>query len=290
MRPPASIANRALHVVADTLLRADRAHPLNAGRDSGEAPSSDIAADLRAAVGAMKAEAFDVERGAVDYGRLRDSASYAEYRACTTALSSFDPSSLGSRAEKLAFWINLYNALIIDAVIAFGLKVSVRENLGFFRGAAYVIGGRRYSADDIEHGILRDNRRHPFPLFPLQFSADDPRRDSRIAPMDPRIHCALSCASRSCPLIATYDTDSIEQQLEVSARSFVNGGSIAIDEPRRRLVISPIFRWYSGDFGGRDGVREFVLHYLDDGATRRLLEAGSPRISYQRYDWSLNRV
>lgn len=290
MPHPSSIANRALHTVADTLLRADRPHPLNAGRGSGEAPSSDIAAELRAAIGAMKAEASEAERGAMDYGRLRESASYAEYRACTTALARFDPSSLGPRAEKLAFWINLYNALIIDAVIAFGLKDSVRENLGFFRRAAYVIGGRRYSADDIEHGILRANRRHPFPLFPLQFAADDPRRTFVVRPMDPRVHCALSCASRSCPPIATYDADALDEQLEVAARSFVNGGSVAIDEPRRRLVISPIFRWYSGDFGGREGVREFVLRYLDDGAARRLLEAGSPRISYQRYDWSLNRV
>ncbi len=284
-----SIANRVLQAVADTLLRADRAHPLNAGRDSHGTAAPDIAAELRSAIGAMKAEAFDTERGTVDYGRLREGASYAEYRACTTGLIALDPSSLVSREEKLAFWINLYNALVIDAVIAFGLKESVRENLGFFRRAAYVIGGLRYSADDIEHGILRENRRHPLPLFPLQFATDDPRRAIAIRPMDVRVHCALSCASRSCPAVSAFDAGSLDQQLDTAARSFVNGGAVTVSEANG-VVISPIFRWYKGDFGGREGVREFLLRHLDDGPARELLSARSPRISYQRYDWSLNRL
>lgn len=284
-----SFANRFLQAVADALLRADRAHPLNAGREPPDAPPHDIAAELRSAIGAMKAEAFDKERRAVDYGRLRQSASYAEYRACTTGLIGFDPSSLVSREERLAFWTNLYNALVVDAVIAFGLRNSVRENLGFFRRAAYMIGGLRYSADDIEHGILRENRRHPLPLFPLPFATDDPRRGFAIARMDPRVHCALSCASRSCPPIGAYDAASLDQQLDTAARSFVNGGGVAVSEGDS-VVISPIFRWYKGDFGGRQGVREFLLRYLDDGPAREALSARSPRIRYQRYDWSLNRL
>lgn len=288
MPPFSSIANHALQAVADTLLRADRAHPLNAGREPPDAPAPDIAVELRSAIGIMKAEAFDPEHGAVDYARLRESPSYAEYRACTTELARFDPGSLTSKEERLAFWINLYNSLVIDAVIAFGLKDSVRENLGFFRRAAYIIGGVRYSADDIEHGILRDNRRHPLPLFPLQFAAGDPRRRLAISPMDPRMHCALSCASRSCPPVSAYDGGSLDKQLDVAVRSFVNGGAVTVPAGDS-VVISPIFRWYRADFGGRAGVRDFLLRYLDEGEARERLKAGSPRLGYQRYDWSLNR-
>jgi len=237
----------------------------------------------------MQAEAFDPVAGTVDYRRLAGSESYARYRRCTAGLKGFDPGSLGSREEQVAFWINLYNALIIDAVIALGLKSAVREDVGFFRRAAYVIGGQRYSADDIEHGILRGNRRHFYPaiIFP-QFAPDDARLQYSIKAVDPRIHCALVCASRSCPPIAVYEPLQLDAQLDLAARSFVNGGGVAAGAGREVVRLSPIFGWYRRDFGGRSGVREFVLRYLDDGEARRVLTRGRCRIRYQRYDWSLN--
>src|SRR5690606_36544813 len=112
---------------------------------------------------------------------------------------SFDPKGLSSWEERAALWINIYNALTIDAVIAFGIRESVREvpRMGFFRQAAYCIGGHIFSLDDIEHGILRGNRRHP--AYPVpQFDEKDPRRYA-ILPFEPKIHFALTCASRSCP-------------------------------------------------------------------------------------------
>ena len=287
-----SLTNRAFHRTVDLILRVDRSAALNQG---GEASTGegDIAGELHVAVQAMKAEAFDPTGGGVDYRRLRGSESYQQYRGRSARLIDFDPATLTSHEQRLAFWINLYNALIIDAVIAFGLKESIREDLGFFRRAAYVIGGLRYSADDIEHGILRGNHRHFYPLIPFpQFAPDDPRLAHTVRPVDPRIHCALVCASRSCPPIALYDAARIHQQLDVAARNFVNSGGVDIEPQRGRVLLSSIFRWYRGDFGGRQGVLEFVLRYLDDGPARGFLEAQHGRVSlrYQRYDWSLNRL
>ena len=280
---------RLYHRAVDLFVRVDPAAALNSGRQA-PAAAGDIAAELHRAVQAMKAEAYDPECARFDYARLCESDCYEQYRACTARLIAFDPARLGAREERLAFWINLYNALIIDGVIAFDIKKSVREDMGFFRRAAYLVGGRRYSADDIEHGILRGNRVHFHPLLLLpQFAPDDPRLAFAVEEMDPRIHCALVCASSSCPPIAAYDSAQIDRQLELAAGTFVNQGGVVW--PDGRLHLSRIFQWYERDFGGREGVLEFVLRYLDEGPLRdQLLAHGRrPPIRFQPYDWSLNR-
>ncbi len=282
-----SIANRAFQRILDAALRVDGRGVLNAGsvQDVGGA---EIAAELLLAVRMMEAEAATAD-GRLDYDCLRESEAYQAYRACTSRLVGFDPAALTSIEERLAFWINLYNALILDAVFTFGISGSIREDLGLFRRSAYLVDGRRYSADDIEHGILRGNRRHFHPaiLFP-QFAPDDPRLQYSLPRVDPRVHCALVCASRSCPPFAALDSQWIDEQLDAASRSFVNGGAVALGEHGSSLRLCRIFRWYRRDFGGEHGVRDFLLRYLNPGTPRDLLKAGGSRIGYQPYDWSLN--
>ena len=276
------------HRLVNLALRVNASSALN--RVDEQPPAgTDIGQELFAAVRAMKAESYDPSCNCFDYAALAGSESYARYRACSARLQTFNPTSLRSREERLAFWINLYNALIIDAVIAFRLKESVREDWGFFRRAAYVVGGRRYSADDIEHGILRGNRRHYHPAILLpQFAPSDPRLALSLQPVDPRIHCALVCASRSCPPIATYEPQRIHEQLDLACSTFINAGGAQMEDGGL-LCLSPIFRWYRRDFGGREGVREFVLRYLQQGDARALLEDGR-RPGFYKYDWSLNQL
>ncbi|MEX0801628.1 MAG: DUF547 domain-containing protein [Dehalococcoidia bacterium] len=296
MPNPISILNRAYHRSLDLALRVDRRSALNSEREGGEA-GPNIAGELFAAVREMKADAYDPSCACFDYAVLPTRESYSRYRDCSARLRAFDPTSLRTRGERLAFWINLYNALVIDAVVAFGIRASVREDGGFFRRAAYIIGGRRYSADDIEHGILRGNRPHFHPAIWLpQFAPDDPRLALSVRPPDPRVHCALVCASQSCPPIAAYEAARVDDQLDLACAAFVNGG-VRLEGGRsapsgRRVCLSPIFRWYRRDFGGREGVREFLLRYLDAGEAREALENGSPSgsVGFYPYDWSLNAI
>jgi len=107
---------------------------------------ADVAADLKRAINAFKGLAFDEAGAHVDYARLRHSEAYARYRtSCASLLCELDLATLTTREEQLAFWINLYNALVIDAVIALGVQQSVTEGrlglLRFFRRAAYIGGG-----------------------------------------------------------------------------------------------------------------------------------------------------
>ena len=283
------VAIRFGHTIIDRLLGVDSRWVLNAEGESGDV-KGDILATMETIVEQLSMEAVDTERGVVDYDRLKASPTYRQYKQVTAKLRSFNPSSLESRAERLTFWINLYNCLIVDAVVTFSIKKSVWEaGKGFFRKAAYEIGGLRYSADDIEHGILRGNRHHP--LIPLpQFAPDDPRLKHSIIPTEPRIHFTLVCASRSCPIITVYHAPDIEEELEMAASSFINGGGVIISPEAGKVSLSRIFKWYQVDFGGRSGVIEFILQYLGEGPEEDFLleNMGKARIEYQEYDWSLN--
>ena len=127
------MANHTFQRALDAALRVDGRGVLNAGALE-ETGGAEIAAELLIAVRMMEAEAASAD-GRVDYGRLRASEAYQAYRACTGRLVGFDPAALTSTEERLAFWINLYNALILDAVITFGIRGSIREDLGLFRRA-----------------------------------------------------------------------------------------------------------------------------------------------------------
>ena len=117
---------------------------LNAGPSPETQPAVvPVATDLYRLARALQATAYDPAGGRMDYAGLAGSALFEEYRLCARRLRAFDPATLNTREARLAFWINLYNALIVEAVIAFGVKESVQEVSGFFWRAAYNIGGRR---------------------------------------------------------------------------------------------------------------------------------------------------
>lgn len=234
-----------------------------------------------------------LEEGGVDYRALRSHPTYRALRERSASLRAFDPGTLASHAERLAFWINVYNALIVDAVIQLGVRRSVAEVPGFLWRAAYRIGGERLSAHDIEHGILRANRPHPA-LPGRHFAPSDPRLGWAVERLDPRIHFALVCGARSCPPIQAYEAQRLEAQLDTATRAFTNGGGALLDEDGRTLRLSPIFQWYAPDFGAgplalyrRGPLLSFLARHAQ-GRLREVLLWRAPRIRFLSYDWSLN--
>jgi hypothetical protein len=274
--------------VIDRLLRVDSHRVLNGGQVA-ESGGGDVIAELLNVIEQMSTAG--AASGRVDYEGMKENPVYRRYRRVVARLRQFDPSSLGSREEKLAFWINLYNCLVVDAVITLGIRATIWEGgKGFFRKIAYVVGGCRYSADDIEHGILRGNRRHPAIPWP-QFGPGDPRLRQTIVPIEVRLHFTLVCASRSCPINTVYHPSELEGELEMAASTFVNGGGVMVSPETAKVSLSRIFRWFQSDFGGRSGVIEFILRYLIDGPEKDFLRKEAHRIGmvFQPYDWSLNR-
>lgn len=264
--------------------------------EAGTSPPSHAPDPHRLAelLGHLRARAASRLPDDLDYGEAAGSEAYLAYRRSVAEMRSFDPGSLASREDQLAFWINLYNGLIVDAVIQWKVQRTVRDVPGFFWRAAYNVGGLRYSANDIENGILRANASHPaVPGAP--FRAADPRRAFSMSRLDPRVHFALVCASRSCPPVAVYTPDRIDGQLDQATRSFIRGGGVEIDAVRARIRLSRLFQWYAGDFGAkwlamgdRQPLLRFIAGYLDPVDAQLVLARRQWVVTFTRYDWSLN--
>ena len=122
-----------------------------------------------------------------------------------------------------------------------------------------------------------------------QFTTQDRRLSWILDPVDVCIHFALNCAGRSCPPIQVYSAENIDQQLNLASRNFVDA-DLQIDQDRNTARLSAIFKWYAVDFGGQQGVTDFLLEHLGEGERKDWLEKNRESIdfTYKAYDWGLN--
>jgi hypothetical protein len=213
------------------------------------------------------------EQGMVDYDAF---ARAPEFRRYLDALSRVDLAPLPQN-ERLALWINAYNAYTIELINRHEERRSIRNinrTLGFIRGKGpwsepmATVAGHTYTLDEIEHEIIR-----------VRFD-------------EPRIHFALVCAAIGCPPLRreAYTGSRLDAQLEEQTRIFLlqSPEKNRIDVQTRRAHLSPIFRWYGEDFGRSDEeIGQYLARYFT-GMERTLLRNGNFRIEYTPYDWSLN--
>ncbi len=188
---------------------------------------------------------------------------HGSLKAYLSSLEAMDPTQL-SKDAAMAYWINLYNAKTVDAILDNYPVSSIRDiGGGFFSRGPWdekivTVSGRSLSLNDIEHGILR-------PIW-----------------RDARIHYAVNCASIGCPNLRTkaFTAVSLNSDLNLAARDYVLHPRGA-EMTSNGLVVSSIYEWYKSDFGGSDaGV---IAHLAQFGGPQ-----GATRIYDDRYDWSLN--
>lgn len=221
------------------------------------------------------------DQGWVDYDGLKSDRSQLNQYLDT--LASAEPQEFVDRCGRLAFWINSYNAFTLADVLddVYGKARSVRDVAGFFNRKRHAIASQQLTLDEIE------------------------RRGREMG--DSRIHFALVCASTSCPKLQrfAYQGGRLDAQLDGVAREFLH------DENRGarmgangHLVLSPVFKWYAGDFAGEESGmgRLFarvkatisggdILDYVSDYASndlQKIIREKRPAVDYLDYDWSLN--
>ena len=207
-------------------------------------------------------------QGRVNYAALkRDSQALESY---LDLLAVTVPKNLATTQDRLAFWLNAYNALTIEGVLDHYPTKSVRRIKpfgGFFRRIRFQVGGQSYTLSEIEHGIIR-----------TEF-------------YEPRIHFALVCASRGCPILENraFLPEALEKRLENAARNFINHPEkVRLDRANRVLYLSKIFEWYSEDFEERhENVIDFIADYLPE-ADAAFIKGEGIQVKYLNYDWTLN--
>jgi hypothetical protein len=175
-------------------------------------------------------------------------------------------------AERLAFWINAYNVLVIDLVARNHPLASIRDVGSLLRPVWKIeaghAAGRAVSLDEIEHTILR----------PLG---------------EPRVHVAIVCASTSCPSLARepFRAERLDAQLDAAARAFVANTEKGARIESGSLRISKIFDWFGEDFVASGGVLAFVRRHATPDLRAAIDQLGpKPRLIFFDYDWSLNGI
>ena len=112
---------------------------------------------------------------------------------------------------------------------------------------------------------------------------------------EPRVHFAMVCASIGCPPLRSeaYVGSRLDDQLNDQARQFMaNQTKNRVDVANRTIYLSPIFKWFAGDFDKKSGsVLAFLKPYWPAHERAELKEVGQDhfKISYTDYNWSLNK-
>ena len=230
------------------------------------------------------------EAGRVDYAALKQNRRPLEVYLQQLAQTDLD--RLDSDADRIAFWINAYNAYTLKAIIdhypveprAFGgwfaPDNSIKQIKGVWDKLQFKVAGRDLTLDAMEHEILR-----------VDFD-------------EPRIHFALVCASLSCPTLRreAYTGAELDSQLKDQTQIFLNNPDIGLDVTDSTVAISKIFDWYGKDFDAdatslpkfekrsdtEAGVLRFLLTKVDHKTFQQLVRNDNFELEYLDYDWRLN--
>lgn len=240
---------------------------------------------------------LSADGSAVDYRRMAADPAFRDYAMATSSLRHLACSGLpATAADKICFWGNLYNALVMHGMGTVGPARGPEAREAFFGGSSgvrYRVAGFDLSLDDLEHGILRGSP----PFDRRAFPEDDPRQELalRRSDFDARIHFVLNCGARSCPPIKILDAEQLDEALDLAFGAFCES-TTSVDCLTRSVTLSKIFLWYARDFGDTErSVLEFIAHRAPASPVvtqlRTLLERDEDIVvDYAPYDWGPNDV
>ena len=206
--------------------------------------------------------------GLVDYkGFIKDK---AELEAYLQKVSDNPPPDNTTNNDKIAYWLNAYNAYTIKLIVDHYPVKSIKD-LGGKHQIIFIntpwdrkffkIGGKTMTLNRIEHRILR--------------------RDYT----EPRIHFALNCASMSCPKLRreAYEGSKLDEQLTSQAREFLRDTSRnqVSEEPPQ---LSAIFSFYGKDMTKWSG--KTLIGFINQYSPKKINE--DAKLEYMDYNWELN--
>ena len=237
----------------------------------------------------------------VDYEGLALSQEFKDFTAFICELQTFDLSEL-SFSEKVTFFINIYNALILHGFVVLGPPTTLCQRLHFYNHTCCRIGKQVYALNDIEHGILRGNQK-PHISFRRVFSSIDPRVKNAIVVWDPRIYFCLVRGTNSCPKIRVYNPEELDEELNQATREFCakhtsfhttsKSANPMSSKAKLQILLHAIFDWYRDDFGSSEAhLLKWLVPFLPSTRQKSLLaaiEKESFSLRYSSFDWALNK-
>ncbi|MCG2460774.1 DUF547 domain-containing protein [Flavobacteriaceae bacterium F89] len=199
-------------------------------------------------------------------------------RLANTTVDSL-ASTLTTDTQKLAFWVNIYNAYI--QVILTKNPELYKDRSSFFTRDQIIIAGQKISFATIEHGIIRKSQwdkglgyvQNPFP--------GDFERKLRVDKRNYHIHFALNCGAKDCPPVAIYSAARLKEQFNKGTERYLKTTS-NFDPKSNEVKVTSLFSWFRGDFGGESGIKEILKEY------NIVPKTADPKLVYKDYDWTLD--
>jgi len=181
--------------------------------------------------------------------------------AITEGIAHEEISKLNPK-EQLAFYLNAYDAWILDRILhKYPTGGPLAGNPLFFFTSKIAVAGKSLTFDTLEQKIIR-------PQF-----------------KEPRVHFALNCASKSCPPLSSrpFSATDLDGHLDELARAFCNSTrAVQLSADGNTATLSKIFDWYQKDFQSAGGVVTFINRYRGKPLPEGIA------IRFSSYDWSLN--
>ena len=205
--------------------------------------------------------------GVVQYPNITRDSSFTHY---LEQLNHIAPTQLPTPNDRLAFWINAYNAFAVKGIVDGYSPSTFTGRYQYFISRQYAVGGQLINLYDLERELLIPDFR------------------------EPRIHFAIVCASQSCPKLRSwaFTASQIDQQLDESARLFINDPTRNhFDRTKKIAYLSKIFDWFTDDFVNHSGsLTSYVAQYVDDPSLAQALATDTYTVKFLEYDWNLNGV
>jgi hypothetical protein len=215
-----------------------------------------------------------VHNGVVNYQAFADAPAFKQYLA---SLDAVQVEQL-SEPDRLAYWINVYNAYTVQLIVSHGERTSIR-NINRSLGVLQLKGpwserlvhaaGKTYTLDEVFHRVLRKQFR------------------------EPRMHFAVVPASKGAPPLRSeaYTGERLEAQLEDQTKRLLSDSTWTWYR-RGVLGVNAVMLAYEKDFGAsRVELVQFVAPYVtlrvNEEQKQRLTE-GKAIVVPRPYDWALN--
>lgn len=203
---------------------------------------------------------MSVKKKQLDYaaGELRT------FRFLVEQLAKVNPIHL-SFNEKLAFWINLYNALIMHAYLAYGVPRNDLKLFSLMQKAAYTVGGHSLSAAAIEYVLLKMKPPVHRPQIALllalhKLKITEEQRKFAIDANEPLVAFALSCGMFSSPAVRIYTAENVRDQLQEAQRDFIRA-SVGVSI-KGKLLVPKMLHCFARNSVDDAKLAVWILHYL----------------------------
>ncbi|KAL0843492.1 hypothetical protein Bca101_016737 [Brassica carinata] len=181
-----------------------------------------------------------------------------------------------SHQQKLAFWINMFNACVMHGYLQYGVpKTTEKLQSLVYNKATINVGGKNISAHTIEHCILR----RPANAIMTQDRHEEMiiRKLYGIEATDPNITFALSCGTRSSPAVRIYTGEGVAAELEKAKLEYLQASVVVT--VAKRVILPELLVKYAVDFVAREDGNGVEMGSLVKWVCNQLPTSGSLRKS-----------